>query len=107
MFRDSILADLMNCFIIRCFIYSIGAQAAPRVLFRPQHTESSGNCGDGVEALIGDHLEAKQRRAPFRWGVAQVIDRLGERILVHFDGTSGDDYDQWYTLDSPYIGSVG
>ncbi|XP_022647570.1 lethal(3)malignant brain tumor-like protein 4 [Varroa jacobsoni] len=87
------------------YLRRIGAQAAPRVLFRPHGADNGGKCAAGVS--IGDRLEAKQRRAPFRWGVAQVIDRLAERILVHFDGTSGDDYDQWYILDSPYIGSVG
>ena len=38
--------------------------------------------------------------------VATVIDNLGVKILVHFDGWE-DCYDYWCEQSSPYIHSVG
>ena len=62
---------------------------------------------DPVGLTVGERLEAKQRRHPFKWGVATLIDAIGNYILVHFDAASDDEHDSWYRVDSPYIGNVG
>jgi len=51
-------------------------------------------------------LEAVDKKSTSMTCVATVVDTLGDRVLVHFDGWE-DIYDYWADLTSPYIHPVG
>ena len=54
----------------------------------------------------GMKLEAIDKQSTSLHCVATVVDVLGERILIHFDGWENI-YDYWCDLSSPYIHPVG
>ena len=55
---------------------------------------------------IGMKLEAVDKKNMALTCVATVVDVLGDRILIHFDGWE-EAYDYWCDPSSPYIHPVG
>jgi hypothetical protein len=51
-------------------------------------------------------LEAIDKKNTVLICVATVVDIIGDRILIHFDGWE-DSYDYWADPTSPYIKPVG
>uniref|UniRef100_A0A8C1M2Z9 L3MBTL histone methyl-lysine binding protein 4 n=1 Tax=Cyprinus carpio TaxID=7962 RepID=A0A8C1M2Z9_CYPCA len=83
------------------YLESCNAQAAPKNLFRPQSSASSGSVFE-----VGMKLEAVDRKNPCLVCVASVADIVDQRFLVHFDNWD-DTYDYWCDASSPYIHPVG
>ncbi|ELU11332.1 hypothetical protein CAPTEDRAFT_161824 [Capitella teleta] len=84
------------------YLKSSKSQAAPKNLFA--NTQVASVTPHGFR--IGMKLEAVDKKNSSLTCVATVVDVLGDRILIHFDGWE-DSYDYWCDPSSPYIHPVG